>query len=56
MVPRTMACRYEMDLDETEVAQAFATSLAPLLYASIKAKKVPMAKTSVKLIKVSLVF
>ena len=28
MVPRTIACLYEMDLDETLVAQEFATSSA----------------------------
>lgn len=48
MVPRTIACLYEIDLEDTEVAQALATSLAPLLNASIRAKNVPMAKTSVR--------
>jgi hypothetical protein len=59
MVPKIMAWRYDTERDETDVAQALATSsasvrcdhdgsgvysLAPLLYASRSAKNVPMAK------------
>lgn len=44
-----MAWRYETERELTLVAQELATSLAPLLYASSIAKKVPIANTYVYL-------
>lgn len=39
-----MACNMVKDRDETDVANEFATSLAPMFHASRKARIRPMAK------------
>lgn len=44
LTAQTIAHLYGMEREDTLVAQALATSLAPLLYTSSRAKKVPMAK------------
>lgn len=44
MAANIMACQYFKDLDETEEENELATSLAPMLKASKKAKIIAMAK------------